>query len=99
MRELRTQESENFERFFKIVREAAEKEGCIFFVDCGEGRDIITDKLEGEDLSGWLIPKILADEFEIEWLKDDVSVKWNKHWRFAIWNDLNDTINVEFKEF
>ena len=32
MRELRTHENEKFERFFSYVRNAAKKEGCMFFV-------------------------------------------------------------------
>jgi len=99
MRELRTQENKEFERFFEVVRKEAEKEGSVFFVESGEGREIITDDMDGEDLSGWLIPRNEADEFEKEWKKNDVTGKWNKFFRFAIWNEGNGKISISFKNY
>lgn len=99
MRELRTQENERFQKFFEIVRSEALREGCIFFADCGEGRDIFTDDMEGEDLSGWLIPTAQADEFEREWLGYGVDDKWDTYMRLAVWDDSNGRIRVSFKEF
>lgn len=57
MRESRTQESKEFEKFFNIVRSEADKQNSIFFCGCGEGRELFTNDMEGEDLMGWLIPK------------------------------------------
>lgn len=99
MRELRTQENKRFEKFFDIVRKEAAKTNCIFFVDCGEGREIFTDSLEGEDLSGWLIPEKQADKFEPEWKKNKVSDKWDEFIRFAIWDNSNHMIHIAFKEY
>ena len=38
-----------------------------FFMDCSEGREIETDEISGEDISGWLIPMSQVLEFEKEW--------------------------------
>ena len=99
MRELRTQESERFEAFFKIVRKAAEEEGCLFFVDCGEGRDFSNEVMEGEDLSGWLIPFEEVDEFEKEFTSMDVSEKWNDKVAFAVWDNTDGEVSISFKSF
>ncbi len=99
MRELKTQESERFLNFFEIVRKAAKKESSIFFVDCGEGRDIVTPELEGEDLSGWLIPAESADNFQKEFNTGKVSDKWNDFVCFAIWESKGGEISVKFKQF
>jgi hypothetical protein len=99
MRELRTQENDKFEKYFEIVRNAAKKKGCIYFVDCGEGRELFTDELEGEDLSGWLIPKEKADMFEKEFQSKDVSEKWNSYVCFAIWSNTDKGVEIEFRNF
>ena len=102
MRELRTQESSKFERFFEIVREEARRHNAVFFCDCGEGRDIITDSIEGEDLSGWLIPISDADNFEKVFKMNSRSAfdDWAEFICFAIWSQTEDgTINIEFKKF
>lgn len=98
-RESRTQESKKFERFFEIVRDAAADLDSIFFIDCGEGRELVTDELEAEDLSGWLVPKRLAETFEEEFYADQVTSSWNPFVRFAVWRQQGNKITVEFKEF
>lgn len=97
MRESRTQESEKFERFFAFVRKEAEKIGAVFFIDCGEGREHVTDKMEMEDLSGWLIPMEKVNDFEKEFYDNEVSGKWNSFVRFAIWSMNGDQLRIEFQ--
>lgn len=99
MRELRTQENEKFEKFFELIRKKANELGCIFFVDAGEGHELFLDDLEGEDLSGWLIPFRLADTFEIEWKRLDVDEKWNRFFTFAFWRYDNGEVTVFFQSF
>lgn len=99
MRESRTPENKQFEKFFEIVRAEAAKTGCIFFGDCGEGRELFSDDMEGEDLFGWLIPENLADEFEPEWRKNDVSERWDDYTRFAIWHDESGQITISFEDY
>lgn len=90
MRGLRGQESTKFNKFFDIVQDAAKKQGCIFFADAGDGHDFETDKLEGEDLSGWLIPKEKILDFEPLWEKDDVSDDWSNFFGFAVWENADN---------
>nr|DAP56891.1 MAG TPA: hypothetical protein [Caudoviricetes sp.] len=99
MRESRTQESKKFEKFFEIVREEAAALDSIFFIDCGEGRELVTEDLEMEDLSGWLIPRERADAFEEKFRKNEVSNRWDSFVRFAVWEQHGDMITIEFKEF
>lgn len=89
MQGLRGQESNKFYNFFKIVQDAAHKKGCVFFADAGDGHDFETTTLEGEDLSGWLIPKKKVSEFEPFWEKDDVSDDWSDFFGFAVWENEN----------
>ena len=96
MRGLRTQERNKFERFFAIVQDTAEKIGCVFFLDAGDGRDFENDSLEGEDLMGWLIPKERLSAFEKEWDKGDVSDDWSDFYKWSIWENANNpTIRFE----
>ena len=99
MRELRTQENERFERFFAFVRSAAAAQDAIFFVDCGEGRELVTEELDGEDLSGWLIPQQDADGFQTEFDSGDVSGQWDDFMRIAVWSQSGKEIQIQFKPF
>lgn len=99
MRELRTQENEKFERFFQIVRNEAQKQNCLFFVDCGEGREFFEADMEGEDLSGWLIPAEDAERFQPEFDSNEVSEKWDGFMKFLRWKRDNGKIQVQFEDF
>lgn len=96
-------ENEKFFSFFKILQEFAQKHGAIFFIDSGEGRELFTDTLEGENLSGWLIPINKADEFEKFWKSTSdnstlFGTRWDDMFRFAIWSMDNGNLSIEFKE-
>ena len=69
MKGLRTQETNEFISYFKIVQSSASKTDCVFFLDTGEGRDFSYKNIYCEDLSGWLIPKLLVSKFENDYLK------------------------------
>lgn len=96
---LRTQESEKFNSFWTLIQKSANERNCIFFGDCGEGRDFETADMEGEDFSGWLIPKEQTDAFEKEFLEYNVSDKWSDSLCFAIWERKGDKVSIEFKQF
>ncbi len=98
MRGLRTNESEKFLKYFSIVQAAACELGKIFFFDTGEGHDIITNELEGEYLSGWLIPIEKASEFEKLWESWNVdgNEAWDQYYCFAEWTNNGD-IHIEFR--
>lgn len=93
MRGLRTQEGEKFEHFFALVQKEASKKGGVFFLDAGEGHDFDNGFMEGENLSGWLIPLGLVDEFEKEYLKcnDDLE-EWEKYFCWIEWENENSPI-------
>ena len=101
MRGLKTPESDKFLRFHALIEEEAEKQGKVFFGFAGEGRDFETETMEGEDVSGWLIPKDRADEFEKLWLisNNEGLDDWIDYFLFAIWRLEGDEVKVEFKEY
>ena len=94
---LRTQETIKFEKFFSIVQAEAEKKGCVFFFDTGDGRDFENDTLEGEDLMGWLIPNDKASDFVKEYESCNVSDDWLDFYKWAVWDNSNDMISIRFK--
>ena len=99
MQGLRKREDSRFERFFALVQEQAKRENCIFFLDCGEGRDFSSEMMEGEDLSGWLIPTPIAAKFERQFLKDEIAEEWTKYVAFAIWEETTVGIQIRFQNF
>lgn len=100
MKGLKTQENNKFKKFFEIVQGKAKSMNKVFFLDCGEGRELITADFEVEDLSGWLIPLEQADEFEKVWLSNNNLDKWSDNIVFAIWNSRVDSeIEIEFKNY
>ena len=102
LRELRSKESDEFVRFFEIVRKRAAERGCLFFVDSGEGRNIIDGDMELSDLSGWLIPFEDADKFETVWKtgnEEDIPDKWFDHFMFAEWKKTANGIDVSFVSY
>ena len=97
MRGLRTQESKKFNRFFEIVQDFAEQKESVFFAESGEGNDITNELFEGEDLSGWLIPNSLADEFEKEFEQFDINEeRWEEFECFANWEEVGGKIQITF---
>ena len=92
-------DNKKFFNFFKIIQKFAEKENAVYFCDSGEGREIFTKEYEGEDLSGWLIPKELSEEFNKEYLADDISDKWDIYYRFAEWEKKDDEIIIKFVDY
>lgn len=99
MRGLRTQESEKFIRFFELVQAAAAKQGAVFFLESGEGKDFEIEEMEGEELSGWLIEESQAAEFETEFIAWAVSDKWDERTAFCLWKENEDSITVGFELF
>lgn len=87
---LRTNESEKFIKYFEIVQATAQRQGCAYYLDAGDGRDFENDLYEGEDLMGWLIPLDKASKFEQEWISGDVSDDWSRFYTWAIWNTPNN---------
>jgi len=58
--------------------------------------------MEGEDLSGWLIPNELAIEFEEIWSSEDkneIDTKWQKYTKLAQWENIQDIITITYVPF
>ncbi|MCI5874063.1 MAG: hypothetical protein PUJ55_00385 [Clostridiales bacterium] len=89
MKGLRTQENNNFIKFFEIVQNEAAKSGKVFFLDCEEGHDGSVDGMEVCNLSGWLIPTDKANEFEALWKNEEEDDKWSDFFGFVSWKDEN----------
>lgn len=90
---------ERFMRFFSIVQQSAASRGCTFFLDCGEGHDLITDEIDCQDLTGWLVPDRLVERFEPLWEARD----WNSMdpelmdtMVTAVWSGEPNSISIEF---
>ena len=89
-----------YENFFALIQEEASKQGNVFFVMDLEGHEDDVCGVHTEDLSGWLIPFALADEFENEWKKDlsSVSDKWDDYLVFEFWSITSEgKLSIKFK--
>ncbi|MGN0286377.1 MAG: hypothetical protein ACI4B6_01760 [Atopobiaceae bacterium] len=91
-------DDDRFLRFFSIVQDAAKELGCVFFCWAGEGNELETDTMDGEDLSGWLVPKDLSDEFEAQWDNgiESIGDKFDKFDVFARWT-IGESGNVSIR--
>ena len=82
--------SEKEENYTALLEAEAEKLGCVFFEDSGEGRDLETDTLYLEDVSGWLAPIGTPEK----------DAKKDENYCFAEWKKCeNGEIVVEFKRY
>lgn len=93
-------EGEKFERFWKLIQEQAEKENCKFFMECGEGRELVTDEISGEDIFGWLVPISQEVEFKKEWTKKvPVLDAWDNCLCIAEWTQIGNQIYINFSRY
>lgn len=97
---------EKFNKYFELIQQEAAKQDKRFFMDTGEGREHITDEMEMEDISGWLVPVELKEEFADYWMLEgnphnNLPDKWDiPFYRFALWSiDDMGKVQVEFKDF
>ena len=98
MQGLRTQENSKFIEFFKMVQKRANETGYVYFLDTGEGHELITDELDCEDLSGWLIPQSRVEEFEKDFNDGDTNDWWD-FYAFADWEKKGGKITIKFEIF
>lgn len=85
-----------------IVKEAKWKGGEFFFY-AEEGREFVLRDMECADISGWLIPFSLADEFRNELAErdaDEIDPKWQEYFKKAVWdNSSGYSVTVHFEDF
>lgn len=92
--------NKKFDKYWALVQETAVKRGEVFFMDTGEGRENVTDDMEMENISGWLVPVELEEEFAKEW-GNNIRDEWDvPFYRFAEWS-ISDSgeVEVEFKKY
>lgn len=95
-------ESAGFIKYMHAVQDAAAEQGMAFFVEAGDGNEFELDDIEGEDLSGWLVPLEKAEEFqELCWAGDfkacnafEGAVSC-----FAEWEIEESGLSIEFKTY
>ena len=97
MQGLRTRESDKFNKFFSLIQDEAKKHNAIFFADAGDGHDLETPELECEDMMGWLIPVVRAEEFEPLWEDSKVDDDWTDYFTWAIWSLDGGEIHISFE--
>lgn len=100
MRGLKWPENERFERFFSVIQQAAQEKHAVFFLFAGEGRTFTTSNMEGEDLSGWLIPDEKATEFEHQWQQNNSLAalqEWVDYFVWVVWSFESGTLLVQFE--
>ncbi len=74
-------------------------------MDTGEGREYITDDMEMEDLSGWLIPLERSEEFMQHWAKEEFPHNIpdeldDTFYVFAIWSiDDDRKVQIKFNKY
>lgn len=92
----------NEEPYLNYVSEQAEKIGKIFFLDSGEGNDMI-DPQTGwyiENLSGWLISPAEKKNFLIAQNKGSIDDAFSKFYVFVEWSkDVSGKLKITFKQY
>lgn len=71
----------------------------VFFLASGDGRDLIKDDLEGEDLQGWLIPDEKVKMFEPLFNGHQENEDWDEFFCFAEWTENNGKIKIKFNTY
>ena len=87
-------------RFFAIVQAAAKRDGKVFFFWSFEGNDIIDDRFDGGDMSGWLVPIAEAERFDAIWQTstDDFPDDLFDTFCIARWSEDSDgNISIQFE--
>ena len=96
---LRTQENVKFTAFFRVVQKAADSMGKVFFPDCGEGNQFEDETIECEDLSGRLVDRKDAEEFEKVFASnEEIPEKWDDFGTFVSWESNGGQIRILFYE-
>lgn len=89
---------ERFMRFFSIVQDSARALGKVFFLWCDEGNELITDELDGGDLSGWLVDADDADRFDAIWRRSAQGIPDEFEFVIARWSQVPDgAIGIKFE--
>ena len=91
---LRTQESTNFNNFFDIVQKEAQRKNCIFFFDTQESVEQTIGNCECMNMSGWLIPSTMANDFLKPFERFENLDKWERFEAWVSWTNKQNKISV-----
>ncbi|MEB3429710.1 hypothetical protein VLK81_06740 [Citroniella saccharovorans] len=94
---LRTQENNEFIKFFELVQAEANKLNKVFFLDFGQCEDVQFNGMEVDSLYGWLIPKEEVETFNKEFINKINLSKWNDYCAWVIPNIINEKLNIVFE--
>ncbi|UHR03308.1 hypothetical protein LV469_03170 [Peptoniphilus sp. GNH] len=94
---LRTQENNEFIKFFESVQDEANKLNKVFFLDFGQCEDISFNGMEVDSLYGWLIPKEEVETFNKEFIDKSNLSKWDDYCAWAIPSIANGKLNIVFE--
>lgn len=94
---LRTQEDFRFNAFFELVQKEAEKSGCVFFLDNGEGHSEFASDMICTDCSGWLVPKERSEEFRKDFEKFNDQDNWDDFSAWVTWDKQDGNISVKIE--
>lgn len=94
---LRTQESNEFIKFFKLVQDEAKKLNKVFFLDFGQCDDMPFNGMEVDSLFGWLIPNEDVEKFNAEFIKEINLSKWDEYSTWVTPNIIDDKLNIVFE--
>ena len=94
---LRTQENNEFIKFFKLVQDEAKKLNKVFFLDFGQCYDILFSGMKVDSLFGWLTPNEKVEEFNSKFMKETNLSKWDKYCAWAIPDIRDDKLNIVFE--
>ncbi|MCH4207905.1 MAG: hypothetical protein LKF79_05920 [Solobacterium sp.] len=97
MRGLRKQEDITFERYFELVQKSANDKDCTFFCDTVQGIEFSLGEIEGDVLTGWLIPNQSADLFEGLFTANAIDRDtWDQFYVEVSWKLKDDEILISF---
>lgn len=102
IRTQRDAKDEMFMRYWQLVQDEAKKQGMVFFLEAGDGNEFELEDMEGEDLSGWLVPIAKAEEFrKLHTARDDGACEDFEGVVscFAEWKIKENELSIEFKTY
>lgn len=98
MQGLRKQEDKGFEIFFEFVQKCAKDRNCVFFCDTAQGDEFSLNDMDGDSLTGWLIPTNEASGFEKSFLSGNINDDiWENNYVLVNWHIKDGTLSITFE--
>ncbi len=98
MQGLRKQEDKGFENFFEFVQKCAKNRNSVFFCDTAQGDEFSLNDMDGDSLTGWLIPADEAPNFERIFLAGTINEHvWINNYVLVNWHIKNGKLSITFE--